>query len=263
MSHSSLAMPHPLEVPALIETYKENIKAGRGRLADDVLRGHLDRVMAGGAALALALALDEEQSQPADVDLDTCWGGTKGLIVSMERMCTRRGPTPLTPEEVERAQRASRLLQHWIGGDLRFLKLRYIAQWRESDLRLKRLDEPMAQGMETPRQAMSGLGLEWALARLVAAHTTYGRTLGLGTATDDAALAAWEADLERLILGVKYHHADDPTTLNLFIAPYDAALEEGLTRRRHAKDLRSKRAAKDTAKDTAKAQPDSAPDTQP
>lgn len=238
-------MPDPQELPALVESYS-HVASRRDLLAHDTLRADFDHMLTAGQALVRLLALDEKLAQPADFDNDAAWGGVRALVSATARLCTRRGPCPLDEAQTLRAQRAAQLEAHWIGDNLKFIQGRYPAQWREGQLRFERLDAPMAEGLETPRQALEGLGFTWALERLQATHAAYGRALGLTDLTADQAAAfnTWEGALAHFLSGLAYHHGRDPATYAVFMSPYEAALQEGRLRRRNLKDLREAKAAR-------------------
>lgn len=243
MSSIQLPMPHPSDVPSLVESFANKAAEGRPLLATDLLRESLDGALVKGNGFANALSFNKTLSQPADFDTDGVWGGFNHITVGMQKACTRRGPTDLTEEQERIYRYAHHLQKYWIGGNLKFLRFDHREEWRESEMRLRRLNEPLAEGLETPAQIIKVLHLDWLLERLQAVHKTYGRVLGLGELTDDLAksAAAWNEALNNFLSGVNFHHANDPKIHALFIAPYEAALEAGRERRRKELEKRKEK----------------------
>lgn len=243
MSTNTFLMPQLSDVPSLVETYRNNADQGRPLLANEDLCLSFDDMLVSGEAVVRFTSTDETYTQPADFDLDDVWGGLNQTCIGIQRMCTRRGPTSLTSNQEEYFKLAHQLQQHWIGEDLNFLKLPYKEEWRESQLRLIRVHEVMGEGLQTPAQALTALGLGWTLERLQAVHKTYGRVLGLGEFTEgeEALVAKWEKALDHFLSGIKYLHSKDPKVCALFLGPYETALSLGRERRRIAL---AKRAAK-------------------
>ncbi len=241
MSSIQLPMPHPSDVASLVESLANKAAEGRPLLATDLLRESLDGALVTGNVFVDALAIDNTLSQPADMDEDGVGGGLNYIVVVMQRACTRRGSTELTKEQESIYRYAHLLQKYWIGGNLKFLKLDHREEWGETEQRLRRLNKPLDEGLETPAQILTALNLGWCLERLQAVHKTYGRVLGLGELTDDLAkhAAAWNEALNNFLSGVNFHHAKDPKIQELFIAPYEAALEAGRERRREAAEKRT------------------------
>ena len=243
MSTSTFLMPQLPDVLSLVEIYKNNAEQGRPLLANKDLGLAFDSVLESGEAVVHFISIDETYTQPADFDLDDVWGGLNQAVVGIQRMCTRRGPTSLTTNQEEFFRLAHQIQQYWIGGDLKFLKLPYNEEWRESQIRILRINEAMSEGLLTPTEALTAIGLGWTIERLLAVHKTYGRVLGLGerTESEDAIVVTWEKALDHFLSGIKYHHGKDPKVCALFLGPYETALSLGRDRRRAAL---AKRAAK-------------------
>ncbi len=226
-------MPDPREIPALVGTLHGNAEKG-GHLLADALKPDLNALLTSGDAMTELLTVDEKLNRPADADEDNVFGGTGEILSGTVRVLTTRGLTPLTDAQKKVADLAVKLQKHWIGDNTRFLTLKYSEEWRECNDRVRLLDKPMPDSQETPRQAFSALGLDWAVERMEAVHATYGRVLGFAGLDDSGLkkLAAWEKALKRFLSGLGYHHSDDAEIQSLFFAPYQNAIEEGRARRR-------------------------------
>jgi len=107
----------------------------------------------------------------ADQLLDAAWGGTLDLIHGTLRI----------PDEHGRHAHATALRNALYPAGLDFTQLKFIAQWAESDIRLKRVDE---QNLSPHFQA---LGLGWALDAIRKHHVHYGKVTG---ATEQQAYTA-------------------------------------------------------------------------
>lgn len=254
MQNTQFQMPHPFEVHSLVETYTKITPAELARLANNDLRTNFGTAVTNGQGVVRLLSIDGSLTRPADYDLDGAWGGLDDLTAGTLRILTVRGPSPLDQDEEARFKYAQHLKDYWIGPSLKFLQFVHASEWRESQTRLTRLDEPMHDNLETPRQAIIALGFEWALKRLQATHATYGRVLGLSELSEDDTkkLDAWEAALDHFLFGLKYHHRNDPEVLGIFLKPYENAIDIGRQRRRHEQEKRD-------AKKTPKTNPTEAP----
>jgi hypothetical protein len=241
MSTARYQIPDPADTRGLVATWHGNAAQGHLIFADQDLKNRLNDALSDGDAVVALIANNEKLSKPADIDEDNVFGGTSGMIDCTARILTVRGPTPLTADQEARAKTAAQLQQHWIGGNLRFLTLNYAAEWRECDIRIKNLDNPMSIGLPTPRQALTALGLDWTIERLQAVHQTYSQALGFAGLNDDVSkkFDAWESALNRFLTGLTYHHEKNPEIQALFFAPYEVALEAGRARRRQANERRA------------------------
>lgn len=238
-------MPDPLDMPVLIEKYQNNDTDEVTALLKSSPMGTepWGRTLTSGSDLMSILAMSKNDVRPADHDLDGGWGGLDETLGGLERMYTRRGPTPVLEEEELVRQRAELLRNKWIGGNLKFLLLPYADEWRESDLRLKRVDLPMGEGLETPREALEKIGQGLALGRLQRLHSTYGLVLKLGVAQleIEARLRAFKEALDHFLSGVRFHFKGHALAQTLFWLPYEESLEAGSTRRKKIQAQRKAR----------------------
>ena len=229
-------MPDPLDVPVLVKKlHDSNTDEATALLESEPMGAKpLTQLLTTSDDLMSILVVDESKIPPEDYDMDGGWGGTDATLGGLERIFTRRGSTPLLAEEEQARQRASLLRDKWIGGNLKFLLLTYADEWREGDFRLKRLDTPMGEDLETPRQALEGLGLGLVLGRLQRLHNTYGLVLKMGVAHQEVEdkLNAFYAALDHFLSGLRFHFKGNELAKKLFLVPYEEALEAGRVRRK-------------------------------
>jgi hypothetical protein len=239
MSHPTplqFAMPELLDIAVMMRQYLDlNTSDQRRALLEEKVLAAFITMIERGQGLIAKLSGSTVGARPADTGIDRGWGGLDGGVEAFERLFAD-SPTPINPEQKAQRERATTLRKRWIGG-LGFLKLAFFDEWRESEYRLVAIDTPMTPNGETPREALTALGLLWALERLQDLHDTYGQALGIhDTLTDSSSeRLAWEAALDNFLAGLRFHHANQPDTWSAFFTPYSDAIARGKERRRKAK----------------------------
>jgi hypothetical protein len=174
--------PPILDVPTGVALGVALLTAAPKKPPDNV-RKAARRLRTSTLALQRAWADSDAQAPPpdrrkADMRVDNAWGALFDRLEAFGRL-----PDASVPD----AARARELLASVCGPDREWLKLRYNAEWAESDKRLRKIHEDDHLSREIDRLA----GPEF-LTEVRAAHAVYGAALGVtepGQAPSSADLA--------------------------------------------------------------------------
>ena len=156
------------------------------------------------------------ETKPADLRLDRAWG-------TVHR---RLGDHDNLPADDPDRVRSTELVDRLFATGLRFLRLRYVEEHAESDLRLGIIEQ------EELRDDLDRLVGPRFMAELVAAHEDYGAVLGITEATGDAApkvsllerlreLTQAISDYAVQVLAFARVHADNVAPAQYALAPID------------------------------------------
>ncbi|MCK6511695.1 hypothetical protein L6R29_17205 [Myxococcota bacterium] len=227
-----------VEFVALYKNYKDHYEEIRAFLSGDV-SDSFEVAMQSGEVLMGMVSVSAPKAKEVDRLADRAWTSLSRSLEAWEHSFVEDEHIPLMKEEVERRGLARALRAGLVGGDLRFLRMQYHDQWRESERRLLRLDTQTVNG-KTYREALEGLQLGLMVRRLERIHEAYGRALGIKDANKAVEqMEVWEGAFFHFLHGLHFKHRErteaNQTLFDLVMKPYEAALERGLERRRQAR----------------------------
>jgi len=230
-----------LDFSVMFESHKNKQAEIGGVLKGDLAKS-FGEAMTLGEALRGSLAGLDAPARAVDRLLDRAWSGLWKNLMAWEHSLTEDETIPLNKEERESRGYAQSLRVGLLGEGLEFLSIAYLDEWRESGLRLERL-EGLFEGNLTYRQALEKLHLGPMVRRIERLHEMYGRALGITAPKETlSAFVAWERAFFRLLHGVFFALGDENEgernrkLSTLLLEPYEAALERGLERRRRLRE---------------------------
>ncbi|MCK6513425.1 hypothetical protein L6R29_26145 [Myxococcota bacterium] len=233
------------EFPAMFESHKSNEAELEALLKGDV-GVRFGEAMALGQKLRSCLLGGGVEATKVDRLLDRGWGGLSRVLVGWEHSLVEDEQIPSSKEERDTCAYIRALRVGLIGEGLGFLGIAFMDEWRESGVRLARLDTVFEGGV-TYRQALEKLGLGLLVGRIERLQEMYGQALGITKPKETMdAYAAWEKAFSRLLHGVYFTFGDESESSKkvdaLLVKPYEAALERGLERRRRNRPSEEKAA---------------------